>query len=234
MKIKLNRVFLYVVLYSLIFSNYVKSENYSFNFYREVFDGKENENINGFLYLIDSEENKGVYFYVTRPVKQVMTYNEKETIIYYPDEKKAFIIIENRPINLNAMDIGKKVDLRQLDFILGKTIKEKNTVIEKWVPKNIVGFPIKEIEKVMDKKARIKKIEIKDKKDKIIWQVKYDYYINVNGKDIPFIVETYNSFDNNFFQERMILSNPQQNPKLPELIKKFEIPQDAIVKKVKL
>lgn len=225
-----------VCVFFILFLNFINifAENFAFNFYREVFDGNQNETVNGFLYLKDSQDEKSVYFYVTKPVNQILTYNDTETIIYYPEEKKAFIIIESKPVKLNTMDVTKKVDLRQLDFILSKTIKEKESVTEKWVPKNIAGFPIKEIEKVLDKKGRIKKIEIKDKKEKIIWQVKYDNYLKIKEKDVPLFVESYNSFENNFFQERIVLSNPKENPELPDIIKKFEIPKDAIIKKVKL
>ncbi len=228
------KIFLLILLLFFLFFLKIKAENFSFNFYREVFDGNENETVNGILFLKDSIDEKGVYFYVTRPVNQILTYNEIETTIYYPEEKKAFIIIENKPVKLNTMDVTKKIDLRQLDFILSKIKKEKDSITEKWVPKNIAGFPIKEIEKVTDKKGRIKKLEIKDKKEKIIWQVKYDNYFKIKEKDIPFIVETYSSFDNNFFQERIVLSKPVVNPQMPDIIKKFEIPRDAVIKKVKM
>jgi|DewCreStandDraft_4_1066084.scaffolds.fasta_scaffold01831_23 outer membrane lipoprotein-sorting protein len=224
----------------LLFYNIIYSENISFDFYKELYDGTKTEIATGYFYIKipeNANDEKAFYFNITFPVNQIITYNkEQEMIVFYPEENKAFIINEkNKSVDINSMDVTvKKLDLKKLGFKLIDTKKNQKYIYEKWAPNNIAFSVIKEVNLYKNKDGNISKIEYKDKKDNILLSVNCEEFINIKEKQIPLYVETYSAIGGTPLREKIKMSNVKRNIKLPKIINKFEIPRDAEVKKVKL
>ena len=190
----------------------------------------------GFLYMkVGTQPQETVfYFHITFPVNQILEFTKKETQIYYPDEKKAIIMLNKEAISAgNFMEPAtKKLDLKAMGFKLEDSKKSSNGVKELWVPANIAGAPIKSIAIERDSDGRLLKMEMRDKNNSVMTRLEYSHYGDLDGKKVPFYIKTYAGNEKDSYEEMIKLSAAQENAKLPDIIQNFKIPDGVEIKKV--
>ncbi len=216
------------------------AENLSFEFHKELFDGERTDIAGGFIYIksFDSEEasKRGFYFHVTYPVNQVITYDETAMTIYYPEEEKAFIIASksgSQDLDISVTDAAaKKIDLRAMGFTISKTERKGSSVAEKWVPAKAQLAVVKEINVVKGKGARLEKMEMIDRKGRILMRIINDNYFDLEGRQVPGYTESYTGMGKFPLSEKMWTKNMKRNAKLPAMFNDFKIPEGAQVEKI--
>jgi hypothetical protein len=209
----------------------------SFDFYKESHEGQEVEKVYGYMYIKAAKvrEDNCVYIHVTNPVNQIIEYKKDATTFYYPEEKKAIILLANpaRP-GINAMDpAAKKLDLKNSGMALVRAQKIQGGTRETWAPKKIIGAPVKEIDVEKTDKGAVSMIEIKDKAGKTVSRMKYGDFADINGIKMPLFIETFSMAGGEAEYENINLSRPDDKTPLPPEIKDFTVPKGAEIEKVK-
>jgi hypothetical protein len=165
-----------------------------------------------------------------------MTFTKKETYIYYPDEKKAIVIANaggNYGLNFIAVSQGPS-DLILPGFEQG-SVKESDGVIRRTL--NAKGGGKSGAASIIidrDISGRILKFEVKNRDGSIISRLKYSHYIKLDGREIPLQTASYNEEGRSGVEENFILSNPEINNELPEIIKNFKIPAGTKIEKIEM
>lgn len=227
-----------IILFFLcaVFPILLNAGNISFNFYKESLESGKLEKTGGFLYMkVGSGTLDNVfYLHITYPVNQIIEFTKKETNIYYPDDKKAVILVNKDAISTgNFMDpAAKKMDLKALGFKLMELKKSKSGTKELWVPGNIAGSPIKSIMIEKNAENRLLNMEMRAKNGSIMTRFEYADYTKIGDKKLPLFIKTYSGGEKDSYQEIIRLSAVKEDVKLPPIIQNFAIPGGTDLKKV--
>lgn len=207
----------------------------SIAFMREYTQNGEKETVSGMVYCQPPDK---IFLRVTSPVNQWMVFEGKVTTIYYPADTQAFIITSRfssyPPFVQGFLGAAEKdYGLSGLGYTLRDYEVQGDTLLSYWVPpKALSRFMGETILKIRDdkiihtesKSARGKTLRRSANKNHALW----------NGTYFPMEIVTteyYSATDSTL--EKVVFSDPNFNPALPEEVVNFQIPPDAKVKEVR-
>jgi hypothetical protein len=194
--------------------------------------------VGGFIYLRDAgpSAEKSFYFNVTFPVNQIMTFTKKETYVYYPGEKKCILIVNRDEIsNFNFIEPAeRKLDLSTLGLKLTGSRKHDGILTELWTAPAVLNFPFSNMITEKDLKGRLLKFEVRKKDGSILSRLQYSGYKTIEGKEVPMDISSYTAGSRSGIEERFTLKNPVINPKLPEIIRNFKLPDGTKIEKIEM
>jgi len=204
-------------------------------FAREYTQNGEKEIASGTVYCQPPDK---IFLRVTYPVNQWMLFEDRVTTIYYPADTQAFIITSRfssyPPFVQGFLGAAEKdYGLSDLGYTLRDYNVQGDTLLSYWVPpKALSRFLGETILKINDNKivhiesmsARGKTLRKSVNKNHALW----------NGSYFPMEIlttEYYSKMDST--QERVIFSDPDFDPALPQEVLNFQIPPETKVKEVK-
>lgn len=207
----------------------------SVEFTREYSEDKTKEIIKGKIYY--RAPSKTV-IKVENPIYQWMILEDKEMIIYYPDDKKAFRIINSwNPFSMPFFQafigvVKEDYGLTELGYTLANYETNDNSLISHWnPPKNLSKFLGEFILEFKDNK--IIRAELRNAKGKTLSKSLYKNHILYGATYFPLEISIIKYLKSGSTFEKIIYRNPQFNSSLPLEVVDFKIPADVKVKKVK-
>jgi len=172
---------------------------------------------------------------ITAPINQWMILEDKEMIIYYPDDKKAFHIISSvNPFSMPFFRafigvVKEDYGLTELGYTLANYETNDNSLISHWnPPKKLSKFLGEFILEFKDNK--IIRVELKNPKGKTLSKSLYKNHILYDAIYFPLEISTVLYLELGSTFEKVIYKNPQFNSLLPKEIVDFKIPGDIEVK----
>ena len=214
----------------------LRASDIKVDFKKTTIESGEKETVGGFIYIKDAPAaaDRSVYFSVTFPVNQIMSFTKKETYIYYPDEKKAIVISNRDEIsNFNFIEpASHPVDFSAMGFRLQSLKKNGQVSSEIWdIPAaNRGGLTELLVEK--DMSGRLLKFEIRKKGGAILSRTGYSGYQKIGAFELPMEVDSYSAQGMSGIEDEYLLSNAVVNARLPEIIRDFRLPADTKIEKV--
>lgn len=187
---------------------------------------KEQNYVKGTMFINDSNN---LCFIVINPILQIVTFKAETTILYYPNDKKAFYITGispmDMPMNKSILQTEGKTDLSVYGLRFIKEKKLNDTIIVYWaLPQK--GFYL-DMFKVNEK---INKLIMRYKKMKV-GEIIYDNYFNIEKLSFPQYIKTVTySKKDSLFQE-IIFKDTKIIEKIPDTLVNLKIPSDVEVKK---
>lgn len=207
----------------------------SANFERKVVTQSLSEITEGVVYY---QEAKRVILEVTSPLHQMMVFNEDETIIYYPEEKKAFQIKEKnalKTLSFFQMFIGglkEDYGLSEAGYTLKRYEKKEDILYTYWKPpkkmKKILGVAI-----LGTKKDRFVYMETRMPDDKPAIKIFFNDHIRFGDKYLPCQIYTETYRTSGVVKEYITYSDVKFNSPFPERILNFRIPDSVDIKEFK-
>lgn len=172
------------------------------------------------------------------PINQWMILEDKEMLIYYPDDKKAFRIISSQnPFSMPFFQafigvVKEDYGLTELGYTMANYETNDNSLISHWnPPKNLSKFLGKIILEFKDNK--IIRMELKNTDGKTIIKSLYKNHIFHGATYFPLEISTTTYLNASFTFEKIVYRHLQFNSSLPQDIVDFKIPEDIKVKEVK-
>ena len=207
----------------------------SADFSREYKEGNKKETIKGSIYY--QAATKKVVIKVDYPVNQWMILQGNETIIYYPDELRAFRIISRNPAYMpffQAFISALKEDYGLTDggYTFASYKRNGNKLVSYWnPPKKLTKILGQSTLKYIDNKLTY--AESKNAKGKILSEAYFKNHILYGGTYFPIEISITKRMKSSSSLEEFILKDPQFNSSLPQEIIGFKIPKEVKVKEVK-
>jgi outer membrane lipoprotein-sorting protein len=209
-----------------------------FNFVKTTIEDGEKETIGGFIYIKDApvSAERSVYFCVTYPVNQIMTFTKKETYVYYPGEKKAIVISSPDGIsNFNFIETASHpVDPAALGFRMKSSKKEGGAVSEIWVPASAGRTDMTSLMVENDPSGRLLLLEARNKDGIILSRASYSGYKEIGSVEMPMEIASYSAQGASGIEETYTLSDAVVNAALPGIIKDFKLPEGTNIQKVEM
>lgn len=203
------------------FSREYKSENG-----KEIVEGK-------IYYLTQMEK---LVIKVNHPVKQIMTIKGNETILYYPDTRKAFRITSQIPNSMPFFQlfigvIKEDYGLTDLGYTFANYKRKGNKLISHWnPPKNLSRFLGEIVLEYVDNKLVY--VESKNFKGKIISKAFYKNHISFGSNYFPLEISVTKNTKLHSSVEKIVYKNIKFNSSLPQNIINFKLPPDVKVKEI--
>lgn len=187
---------------------------------------KEENYVKGTMFINDSNN---LCFIVTNPLLQIVTFNAETTILYYPNDKKAFYITGispmDMPMNKSILQTEGKTDLSVYGLRFIKEKKLNDTTITYWaLPQN--GFYL-DMFKVNEK---ISKILMRYKKIKV-GEIIYGNYFSLEKLSFPQYIKTTAYSKKDSVSQEIIFEDTKIIEKIPDSLINLKIPSDVEVKK---
>ncbi len=187
---------------------------------------KEENYVKGTMFLNDSNN---LCFIVTNPLLQIVTFKAETTILYYPNDKKAFYLTGispmDMPMNKSILQTEGKTDLSVYGMRFIKEKKIKDTTIVYWaLPQRGFYLDMKKIDE------KIKRITIRYKKLKI-GEIIYDNYYEMGKVSFPQYIKTVTYTKKDSIFQEILFSNTKTIEKIPDSLINLKIPPDVEVKK---
>lgn len=162
---------------------------------------------------------------------------EKETLIYYPAEKKAFRMLSENPLVLPFFNIFLRVlkedfGLAELGYTFRSYQKDKDALLSSWAPPKKLSNILGEILlKFQDN--RIISVEIKNIKGAILTKIFLEDYVFRGRFSLPMQIVILQTLPSYSSEERIFFENAQFDVSLPEEVLSFKIPEGVEVKEIK-
>jgi outer membrane lipoprotein-sorting protein len=222
----------------LLFAGQAFAADIKFDFKKTTVDSGGTDIIGGFIFIRDPGPDTGrsLYFHVTYPVDQIMTFSKKETYVYYPSEKKCIIIVNRDEVsNFNFIgQISEKMDFSAMGYRSSGKKKMDGVTSEVWVPQSVNNALFKSITCASDGKGRLTGYEIRKKDGSLMLKASYGNYTKIEGKDIPLDIASYSSVGKSGYEERFQLMDPDTKPQLPDIIKDFKLPAGTSTERIEM
>ena len=193
------------------------------DFQREV-SGQKKEIIQGTIFYFQGKK----LIKVNSPVHQIMFVKENSLVVYYPEEKQAFIFESARATSLPFFELFLLPSKKGYFLKKGFEIKDKNSFHILYRTPPSINSVIDEVEIFLDKKGRITKL-VEKKESKITMEARFSNYVEFMGFSYPLKISVRARKT-----EKVFFSNPEFNLEIPEWVKNFKVPEGTKVKRVKL
>jgi len=211
----------------------IANDTISFNFERKIIQKGSTETVKGIVYY---KAPHRVFIDVNSPIKQVMVVDESKLTIYYPSDKKAFIIKSRglipMPFIQSIISVMKDdYGLAEVGYSLIKHEKKDNRIYTYWNPpkehKKHIGEFILATENDLLVYA-----EAKYPNSKSAAKSFYSKHIDLNGKHFPLEIHTEIQEVSRKTDEYVTYSDVKLNIVLPKQAMDFKLPANTEVKEV--
>lgn len=210
-------------------------ETVSVKFNREYKDKNKIEITKGDIYY--ESMFKKVVIKVDYPINQWMILKGNETIIYYPNELKAFRIISQNPVSIPFFQafiqvIKEDYGLSDFGYTFTSFTKEKNILVSYWHPPNYLSkFLGKFTLKFEDNK--IIYVEIENANGEVLSEAYFKNHVLYGATYFPLEITIVKNARINSIVEKIIYKNPQFNSPIPQEVNSFKIPDGVKVKELR-
>lgn len=192
------------------------------------------ETIEGMLYYRFPEK---VLAYIHKPIKQWMSFENNEFIIYYPEDSIAFKFISSYPASfsffetfLNVMKDDFGVSKR--GYSLSDHEIKKDTLITYWNPPKGLSKTIGDL-KLVFVANKIASSELKKAAGEPFLKTYYFNHFNYGEYYFPLEISSTLFTDTDTLFEKISYKNPAFNDSLPEEVANFKIPEGIEVEEIK-
>lgn len=219
---------------SLFLASVLVLNTFSVDFERKVV-GRLTEVTKGTIYY---EPQKRTILETTSPLHQMMVFDQEETIIYYPEENRAFLIKEKnglKTLSFFQMFIGAMKEdygLTEAGYTLKRHEKKDNILYTYWNPP-------KKMEKFLGiallgmSEGKFVYMELKMPDGKAALKVFFKDHIRFGDKYLPRQIYTEVYEKAGITKEYVTYSDVKINPLLPDRILNFRIPEYVEVRGIK-
>ena len=173
---------------------------------------------------------------VTRPVRQLMTFNGNKTLIYYPDDKRAFEITSQSPSNLPFFDafigmIETDYGLTKMGYTIDHHETRGDTLLIYWnPPEAAIKMLGQYLLKLVDNKLIY--AESRDSKNAIIAKSIYADHTTYGASSFALTINTTRYEEADSTMENVIFANPRFNQPMPDDAINLHIPDDIEIEKL--
>jgi len=173
---------------------------------------------------------------VKDPIRQIMIFEGKNLVIYYPVEKKAFRITAQTPFSLPVVSalmgsLYPNYGLDTMGYRLEKTEKKGDTLVSYWQPpshvRNILGTFM-----LVEHQRKLIYAESKRADGTLATVARFDKYVRVNNMLLALQVEAQHISKDDIYIEKTNFDNPQFNKNLPDSLINFRIPSGIAVREL--
>ena len=205
-------------------------ETISMDFVRTVKRNDVSETVKGTIYY----EPTKTTLKTSVPLVQWMIFKGKETLVFYPNEMRAFRLKSNTPNTLPFFQyfigvIQEDYGLSEFGYTLQKNEIKGDTLFVHWQPPQ-------NAEKYFGK-VRLALVEDKiifsestDNFGKMILKIEYENYFQFQNKYLPLKITITKYLGTNCVTEEVLYSNPVINQPLPDDVVNFNISPDLEIK----
>jgi len=209
-------------------------DNATTEFKRNLKQGINEETIEGIVYYQFPEK---VIASIQKPVKQLISFESNNVIIYYPDDSIAFKFISSYPVSFSFFETF--INIMKEDFGVcdrGYTLKDhrikKDTLITYWNPPPILSKTAGEL-KLAYVKNKIIYSELKNKSGETLLKAEYKDHFNYGEYYFPREINTTLKTEQYTILEKITYKNTIFNDTLPEEIVNFKIPEGVETEEIK-
>jgi outer membrane lipoprotein-sorting protein len=221
-------LFSYNTVYALAINN-LRVE-FTRNFKRKDIE----ETIEGILYYRFPEK---VLAYIYKPIKQWMSFENNEILIYYPEDSIAFKFISPYPVSFSFFETF--LNVMKEDFgvcsrgysLLNHEIK-KDTLITYWKPPKEISEKIGELKLVFVDNTIISS-ELEKTTGEILLKTSYSEHFDYGEYHFPLEISSSLFTDTDTVLEKISFKNPAFNDSLPQEVAKFKIPEGIEVEEIR-
>lgn len=213
------------------FNASVIGADYAFSFKKELAENNKIEKLSGSFYIVEAGKNEEdkAFFVIKDPVHQIITFEQKEMKVFYPEEKKLFLIPFDKNMDSGAFGMSvKKIDPAGMGFLLKKEVVSDTGITYKWAPKDIIRSKIKKMDLKYDLNDNLKEVAVYGSGKDALMRISYSDYFKVGDKNFPLFVEVYSKLSGISYMERMMYK-PEKVKKIPDMIKSFKVPEDVVI-----
>lgn len=202
--------------------------------HREYTTAGQKETLDGKIYY-DAKTQK-VIVEVINPIHQWMLLQKFDTLIYYPQEKRAFHIqsASDAVLPFFQLFIGclkEDMGLGELGYTFSKYEKQDGVLISLWIPperfSKILGDVVLKFQS-----NKLQEVQYKTPKGDLFSRGEFGRHVPFGGYFFPLEITVTQLIGWKKSTERVSYQNPQFNPPLPASIREFKIPEDVPVKNV--
>jgi len=236
-----NRIsFLTLIIFIILVSGLSKYsiceriDNISIEFQREHIEKGRREIVKGKIYY---QFPSKTVIKVIEPINQQMIVKEKEMIIYYPENQKAFRITSSLyPFSMPFFQafigvVKEDYGLTEMGYTLKNYERKGDTLISYWSPPKNLSKLLGEIT-LEYKENKLTRLEIRAPKGNLISQTLFKNHIIYGSIWFPLEISISRYLNSGPSFEKVVYSNPQFNAPLPPEIVNFKIPANVKVKEV--
>lgn len=205
-----------LLLIFVLLLNAISDSLLVFDFNHTLRDVHGTDTSMGYVYRSDSI----FVIRVTKPVNQTIYFSGDTMMVVYPAEKRAFKIKSGFTLQFQtpagpSSKLG--TTLKKAGFIFVKRERTQDTVKEVWMHPKTKSMVIYEFSSEMLRAVTF----LNEKRDSVL-TVKYDSYVNFDGKQIPLVL----SIKSGVTEEVYRLSNPRKIVFADSIKRFFEIGKD--------
>ncbi len=207
-------------------------------FSRETSANGKTENALGSIFYSAALGTGGkIILKVVEPVNQLMIFEGKNLLIYYPESKRAFLIESANPFILPFFQFfidntREDFGLSSRGFVFSRYEKKDALLFSYWTPSEAYKPFVSEVVLVHSDNALFM-VQTKDVKGDLSSEFIYKQHVSLLNVNFPQEI-TIKTYENNSVSiEKVNLRNITLNGPLPEELINFRIPDDANIKKVR-
>lgn len=209
-------------------------DNATTEFKRNLKQGINEETIEGIVYYQFPEK---VIASIQKPVKQLISFDSNDVIIYYPDDSIAFKFISSYPVSFSFFEtfiniIKEDFGVCDRGYTLKKHQRKKDTLITYWNPPPILLKTASEL-KLVYVKNKIINSELKNKDGETFLEAQYKDHLNYGEYYFPREINTKLKTEQYSILEKITYKNIIFNDTLPEEIVNFKIPEGVEIEEIK-
>lgn len=209
-------------------------DNITTEFERNLKQGTNEETIEGVVYYQFPEK---VIASIQKPLKQLISFDSTDIIIYYPVDSIAFKFISPYPVSFSFFETF--VNILKEDFGVcdrGYTLKKhqtkKDTLITYWNPPSVLLKTASEL-KLVYVKNKIIYSELKNKEGETFLEAEYKDHLNYGEYYFPREINTKLKTEQYTILEKITYKNITFNDTLPKEIVNFTIPEGVEIEEIR-
>lgn len=191
------------------------------------------EIVKGFIFF--SQDNS-LYLEVTSPVSQRIALTGKQMSIYYPEERKAFVIESANPLLLPFASaflgsLRESMGLAELGFTTSSLTRRLDTIVSTWSPPRSAKTAVSKVV-LYEVGGVVVLSESYDAKGVLSTRAVFKNHIDIKSGRVP--TEIYGGWQTSrgWTKENLDFSNPETIRTLPDHLNDFKIPSDVVPRKV--
>lgn len=173
---------------------------------------------------------------IQKPIKQLISFDSTDVIIYYPEDSIAFKFISSYPVSFSFFETF--INILKEDFGVcdrGYTLKKhqikNDTLITYWNPPPVLLKTASEL-KLVYVKNKIIYSELKDKDGETFLEARYKDHLKHGEYYFPREINTTLSTEQYTILEKITYKNIIFNDPLPDEIVNFKIPEGVEIEEI--
>lgn len=180
--------------------------------------------------------DNALYLEVTSPVSQLITQVGKQMSIYYPEERKAFVIESANPLMLPFASaflgsLRESMGLAELGFTTTSLNRRFDTIISEWSPPLVAKTAVSRVV-LFELAGDVVQSESYDAKGLLSTRAVFKNHSTIKQGRVP--MQIYGGWQSSrgWTRENLEFSNPETIQALPDHLNDFKIPSDVVPRRV--